>query len=891
MRLTPRALWSRVSRALRSLTNSRAVDHELHDELTHYVEQLAAAKIAGGMEPRTAHRAAVLEVGNLTNIREGVRGSFWESAVNSALGDFRFSMRTLARNPVFAIVVVCVIAIGVGAVTTVFSAVNAYLLKPLPGAHDATRLLQIDRTKPATSEGTQASYAYYQHLRKNSVQFSGIAAWSKVDLTISRAGAGASAYGAIVSDNYFSVLGVQPALGRFFLPGEDQNPGAHPLVVVSHGFWRTNLNADSSLVGGTVGVNGQPYTLIGVAPAEFHGVFTPLETGAWVTLSMQPQLKPFRSLDGRTNWLWLYGRLAADVPVSRANAELRGLLATYASSADEPEWAREYLGIRTFPLTGLPDDAHRDMSAFLGMLLAASIAVLIIAGINVTAMLSARAIARRPELALRAALGAQRGRLVRQLVTETSALFFAGSVGGIALAFVATRLLEQLPLATGQALVIRLPVDMRVVIFALAVSAACSLLFGLLPAWRAVRNDLQETIKSNTRGSGRRRPIVSNVLVVGQLALSMMLLVCAGLLVRALQHGQLTNPGFTADGVAVASFATESWGYDATRSQAFYQQLRERLEALPGVNGVSYGGMIPVTRQGSRSEVAIDGVSGEPLQSVMVGRDDVDVGYFDVMKIGVLEGRAFDASDRKGSPDVAVVNEAFAKRINATGSAVGRLVRMGQKQVMVVGVVKDTKYQSLDEALLPFLYRPLAQQWRSDQNVFVRSGAGDIATAKALMAAVRELDGAIPVPKVLTMSAAMSFSLVPQRVAAIVAGTMGLAGLILATVGLYGIVAYATSQRRREIGIRMTLGAQRDEVMRSVLGGGMKLAATGVGLGLLLSFAGSRLLTAYLYGVSPLDLLTYGSVAAMFAAVTLLANYLPARRASLSDPMLVLREE
>lgn len=891
MRKTPTALWRRLTRGLRALTNSRAADQDLQDELTHYVEQLVASRLAAGMSPADARRAAVLEVGNQTNIREGVRASLWETTVSSALADLRYSLRTLARNPVFTLVVVGVIAVGVGAVTTVFSGVNAYLLKPLPGASDASSLLQIDRTKPATNESTQASYSYYQHLRQNSRQFSGIAAWSKVDLTISRANGGISAYGAIVSDNYFSVLGAQPALGRYFLPGEDQNPGSHALVVVSHDFWREYLNADSAVVGKTVGVNGQPYTLIGVAAPEFHGVFTPLRTAAWVTLSMQPQLKPLRSLDGNTNWLWLYGRLRGESSQSQADLELRSLLQSYASNADEPRWARDYLGIRTFTLTGLPDDAHKDVAAFLGVLLAAAVVVLVIAGVNVTAMLSARAVARRPEIALRAALGAQRSRLVRQLVTETSVLFFGGSVGGLLLALAATRLMEQLPLATSQQLVISLPIDSRVVLFALAVSAVCSVAFGLLPALRAARNDLQSTMRSHSSGSGRRRPVVSNVLVVGQLALSMSLLVCAGLLVRALQHGQLTDPGFTPGNVSVASFASEAWGYDENRSRAFYQQLRERMEALPGVSSVSYAGAIPVTRQGSGGNIEVEGVGGEPLQSISVGRNDVDAGYFNVLEIRVLEGRGFEKTDRKGTNAVAVINCTLAKRIAPSGSALGRTLQLGSQGVLVVGVVQDAKYVTLDEAPQSFLYLPMAQQWRSDQSVFVRSSGGAVATAAALASVVRDIDQALPPPTVLTMTAAMSFSLIPQRVAALVAGTMGLAGLLLATVGLYGIIAYSTGQRRREIGIRMTLGAQRGEVLRSVLREGMLLAGLGVVVGLMLSVAGSRLLTAYLYGVSPIDAITYSVVAILFVGVTLVANYVPARRASLADPMVVLRGE
>lgn len=895
MRFTPRALWSRVSRASRSLTNSRTVDHELHDELTHYVEQLAAAKIAGGMEPNAAHRAAVLETGNLTNIREGVRASFWESAISSAFADLRFAFRTLRRNRIFAIVVVGVIAIGIGAMTTIFSGVNAYLFKPLPGTTQGSQLIQIDRTKPGTTEGTQGSFSYFTYLRKNAQTVSGVAAWSKVDLTISRRTGGVTAYGNIVSDNYFSVLGAKPALGRFFLPGEDANPGANALVVVSHDFWQTHLGADSAIVGQTIGVNGQPYTLIGVASPEFHGVFTPIVTSAWVPLSMQPHVKPMRSLDGMTNWLWVFARKAENATDTQTRAELQSLLASYISTAVEPEWGRSYKGIRTITLTGLPDDARKVMAAFLSVLMAASLLVLIIAGVNVAAMLSARAIARRHEMALRAALGAQRGRLVRQLVTETMVLFVGGAALGLTFAWLATRALEQISLPNNVPFQIMLPIDTRVIVFALLLSLGAGIVFGLLPALRAARRDLQTQLRSEGTGSGRRRPVVSNVLVVGQLALSLVLLVSAGLLVRALQRGSSTHPGFDAAHVSIASFTSEAWGYNETKAKQFFAELRERLESVPGISNVSYASLVPVTMESNNVQVITDPAAirnGDKQTGTLAGINAVDADYFQLLRIQMVEGRAIDATDTRESAPVVVVNETLAKKGWPGASAVGRTLRMYDKQFTIVGVARDAKYSTLTENLAGYVYQPLSQQWRSDIALFVRGdNVADEVVAKTITGVVRQMDPALPVPMVRSLSAAMSFSLVPQRVAAMIAGSLGLVGLLLATVGLYGIVAYTVGQRRREIGIRMALGAARGDVQRTVLRDGMRLAVTGVVIGLAVSLAVSRLLTTYLYGVSPADAVTYGLVGSLFVAVTLFANFLPARRASLADPVVVLRGE
>lgn len=876
------------------MRNERALDRDLHDELSHYAEQLTNSKIAAGEAPDRVRRAVQREVGNMTNIREGVRASLWETTVSTAWADARYALRTLRRNPVFTLVVVLVIAVGIGAVTTIFAGANAFLFKPLPGASNTGRLLQIDRITPNATEGTQASYPYYKYLRDGSKTFSDIAAWSKVDLTISRGDVGRSAYGSLVSANYFSVLGVKPELGRFFLPGEDEELMAHALVVVSHDFWSTQLGADSGLVGQTIGVNGRPYTLIGVAPPAFIGVFTPLKTAAWVTLSMQPALRPTRSRGVNASWLWTFGRLRDAATPQQAQVEVAALTKRYAQESEEEKWARKYTFARTIPLTGLPDDAHKVMAAFLAVLFAAALAVLTIAGVNVVAMLSARAIARRHEIALRAALGAQRSRIVRQLLTETMVLFSVGATLGVLMALAATRAIEHLPLLTDEPLVILLPMDGRVVLFAAILSLIAGLLFGLLPALRSARKDLQTQLRSESAGSGRRRPIVSNVLVVGQLALSMVLLVTAGLLVRALQSGQRTNPGFTADGVSVASFSSESWGYDMPRATQFFEELRTRIEALPGVQSVSYATTIPVTLQNSGIHVTPDGEYASAADTAsrhLIGTNNVGADFFNVLRIPLIQGRVIGKQDAAGKERVAVINETMAERYWPKQSAIGHTFKSGDDQITVIGVVRDAKYTTLSETTAPFAYMSFAQEWRSDPTLIVRSSAEPPTIAKAVAQVIHGMDSALPPPKVLTLPDAMSFSLIPQRVAALVAGALGLVGLLLATVGLYGIVAYSVGQRAREIGIRMTLGAQRGDVQRGVVRDGMKLAGIGVFIGLLLAVGASQMLGAYLYGVSPLDAPTYLAMAALFVMVTLLANYLPARRASMADPMRVLRGE
>ena len=894
MRASLVSLWRHLTRGVRVLGNERDLDRELHDELSHYAEQLMQSKIAVGATPFDARQAAQREVGNMTNIREGVRASLWETSVSSAWSDARYAVRTLRRNPVFSLVVILVIAIGIGAITTIFAGANAYLFKPLPGTAEAEHLLQIDRVASNGGEGSQASFPYYQFLKKGTRTMSGLAAWSKVDLTISRGDLGRSAYGSIVSANYFSVLGVTPELGRFFLPGEDESPMANALIVVSHEFWSTQLGGDSSLVGKSIGVNGRPYTLIGVAPPSFVGVFTPLKTAGWVTLSMQPALRRTRSMTGNAHWLWTFGRLRDGATREQAQSEFATLTAQYTEQATEQDWAKKYTAVRLIALTGLPDDAHQAILGFISVLFAAAVAVLAIAGVNVAAMLSARAVARRREITLRAALGAQRSRLIRQLMTETLVLFSIGATAGVLLAMLGTRALEHMPLPTDEPLVVSLPIDNRVLLFAVALSVCAGLLFGLIPALRAARNDLQTQLRGDNSGSGRRRPIVSNVLVVGQLALSMVLLVTAGLLVRALQSGERANPGFVADGVSVANLTSESWGYDSLRAQQFFAGLRDRVTALPGVESVSYTSLIPVTMSSSRTEIIPDAAVGNASDAGtkhLISVNSVDVDYFSVLHIPLSDGRVIGTQDVKGSPRVAVINQTMAHAYWPSQSAVGRTFTSGGETVTVIGVVRDAKYATLSEVAAPFAYFAFAQDWRSDPALMVRSANTLGAVAAAVVQIVHDMDPALPPPRVMSLSNEMRFSLLPQRVAAWVAGAMGLVGLLLATVGLYGIVAYSVGQRSREIGIRMTLGAQRADVQRGVVRDGMRLAGIGVAAGLVLAVGVSQLLGAYLYGVSPLDAVTYLGMSLLFVAVTLLANYLPARRASMVDPMQVLRGE
>ena len=817
--------------------------------------------------------------------------------------DLRFAGRMLRKSPVFTVVAVLCIALGSGAVTTIFSAMNALVFRPLSGAADPARLVRMERKEPGKDDGISASYPYYVAMRTRSRTLVGVAAWGKASLTLAAGGRdGAGVYGNFVSGNFFSVLGVHPALGRFFAPDEDDTEGSRPVLIVSNAFWRARLGADSGALGRTVLVNGHPFTLIGVTPATFQGVDSPIRTDAWVPLAMRRQILPSQADlgDASGTFLRLAGRLKGGVRSEAAQKELSALTASRAAEATEPALFAKYSELRLSPLTGLPPDAKRPLAGFLGVLLGAAAFVLLIASVNVASMLSAQAIARRREVAVRAALGAKRSRLVRQLLTEILALFVLGAVGGMGIAVGATRALERISVPGSVAFSFDLAPDVRVLVFALLVSLVTGLVFGLSPALQAARTDIGTLLRSDSAASGVRRSLMGNALVVVQMALSLTLLVTAGLFIRALEHGRQLDPGFAMAGVLVASFDAEAWGYDETRGRAFYGALRQRVTAIPGVMSVSYSGFVPLTlhTDGDRIDVAETGagappgsLNGDVARGESIRIADVDADYFATLRIPLVLGRAIVATDDARAPKVAVVNETLARKYWPDGSAVGRTFGFHRERVRIVGVARDAKYGSLDEATPPFAYFPIAQSPRQLQVLLVRTAAGPQALAPAIQRAVRSLDPALPHPEVTSLAQASSIVLLPQRVAAIVTGALGAVGLLLATVGLYGTIAYSTSRRTREIGVRMALGAAYSDVVGMIVRDGMRLALTGVVIGLLLATAAARLIAGFLFGASPLDATTFGGMAVLLSGVVLVACWLPARRAAKADPVAALRSD
>lgn len=879
------SFWRHLTRGLRVLTNRTAADQDVDDEVQHYLEQTVEAHVERGLGADEALRAARMEIGHAVVIREQVRDYGWENTVGALLADMRFAGRILRKSPVFTVVVVSVIALGSGAVTTIFSGMNALVLRPLPGVSDASHLVTVDRSRADDTGRQQASYAYYQHLRDRAHTLEAVGAWSKVPLTISAGSDGASVFGNLVSGNFFTVLGVRPAIGRFFAPDEDRTPLTHPVIVVSHEFWKTQLAADSGLVGRSIAVNGRPFTLIGVAPEGFRGIIPPVQTDAWVPLMMQPQLRPRHNFTN-ASWLWLFGRLRNGVTPDSAKRELVALTAQFSADAGAPAGPEALTSVRVSSLRGLPEDLRGVMLGFMTVLLAAAGLVLLIAGVNVGAMLSARSVARRREMAVRAALGAGRTRLLRQLLTEIVVLFVLGALGGLVFALFATAALERIPLPAGVPVSLELSPDFRVLAFALCIAVTAGLVFGLSPALQGARKDITSALREEPVAGGLRRKIMSRTLIVGQLALSLVLLVAAGLFLRALGQGLHVDPGFDSTGVATVPLEPEAWGYDEPRARVFYRMLRERVQALPGVTAVSYTGNLPLSMRSSVEDITLAGTA-----RVSIHTASVDVDYFSTLRLPLVRGRAFTSADDGRAPKVAVVNEMLARRLWPDGSAIGRTFRFRDDRITVVGIARDAKYATLDEDTPPFAYFPLAQWWQSAQALLVRTVAHPAQLVPEIQEAMRAIDPALPRLKITTLQEANAIVLLPQRVAAIVTGVLGAVGLLLAAVGLYGIVAYSASRRTREIGIRVALGARRSNIIGLMVREGMGLVGIGIVIGLLLAAAGTRFMVAWLFNVSPLDGVTFAGMSLIFIAVAFSASYLPARRAARADPLWALRLE
>jgi predicted permease len=811
--------------------------------------------------------------------------------------DLRFALRRLSKSPGFTLVAVASLALGVGANAAIFSLVNAVLLRPLP-VRDPGRLVSVSLT--GKDDSMQAfSYPTYKDFRDRNQTLDGLFAERMAPLSLSRGAGNERVWGYLVSGNYFEVLGVGAERGRTFTQADDGAPLSAPLAVVSHSCWQRRFGGDPDLVGRDVQLNGHPFRVVGVMPEGFAGteiIYTP---EVWVPMSMQEWVEPGNAwLERRTTQnLFAVGRLKEGVTSEQAEASLNLLAGQLGREYPDTDEGRKVVLI---PPGFILPQLRGAVVGFAAVLMGAVSLVLLIACANLANLLLARASGRRKEIALCVALGASRWRLVRQLLVESLLLALAGGGAGLLLAAWLMELVAAYRPPIDIPVWIETGVDWRVLLFALGASLLTTVIFGLVPALQATRTDLVPALRGVASSRARGRSRLRGALVVAQVTLSLVLLVAAGLTVRALRQLQTASPGFEVEYGLVASFDLGLQGYDEARGRDFQRRLLERVRALPGVRAASLTDLFPLSLNYSNNDIHIEGrpgARGANAAQAMVASVEPD--YFAAMGIPLVTGRPFGGRDAPEAPRVVVVNETFARRffpgVDPAREAVGKRVSFRGDEGPwdeIVGVAKDGKYWTIGEAPQPFVYSPLAQSYASTVTLVVRAPGGDArALAPALNAEVRALDAGLPLFDVKTMEEHLGVSLFPARVAAALLGGFGLLALVLAATGVYGVVSYAAAQQTREIGIRVALGARRRDVLRLVAGRGMLLVALGVALGLAGALALTRFMEGVLYGVSASDPLTFALVAALLLAVALVACLVPARRATKVDPMIALRYE
>jgi len=822
--------------------------------------------------------------------------------VDTLLQDLRYAVRTLLKSPGFTAVAVLTLGLGVGANTAVFTLVNAALFRSPPGArpHElvwlaATRDFPDQPGRPRSYQ-RRFSLPEYRDYAAGTTAFTGLTAYQDVALALGSGGEPERINGMMVSGNYFQVLGLVPAAGRFFAAEEDGAPGAHPVVVLSHRLWRRRFGSAPGVVGSDITVNGRHFLVVGVAPAGFVGIQLGEPAELFVPLAMVGVAMPRSAylLEQRNaDWLQIVGRLKPGVTVAAAGAEV----ATFAARlAQEYPEALAATSAEVTPLSGGLDPSNRgEALPILLLLMAVPAVVLLIACANVANLLLARAAGRRREIGIRLALGATRWRLLRQLLTESVLLALCAGAVGMLLSFWLNDVLLAVSHAPAE-IELALKPDLRVFAFTIAIAAATGVLFGLAPALGATRPDVVPALKEEGIALGRRvrRSRLTGAFVVAQVALSLILLVTAGLFLRSLDKALDVNPGFDPVNRISLSFDLGIQGYTDRQRGTFYARLLERVRALPGVEATSLASPLPLSGRMVGTAVSLEGVDPD-AGGVPVSFSAIAPQYFTTLGIPLVRGRDFAASDGAGAPLVVIVNETLARRLWPDQDPLGRRLRMyGRTEPYreVIGVAKDGKYDELTESPRNFLYLPERQRADLSDIALVAKTAGDPRPlAGALIAAVHELDPTLPIFRIETLEQSLVNRLDKVRGASSLLGVFGTLALLLAALGLYGVMAYAVTQRTREIGIRVALGAGQRDVLRQFVGEGFRLAVVGVMIGLALSVALTRVIARFLYGVTATDAATFAAGAAVLCVVALAASWFPARRAARVDPMVALRAE
>lgn len=820
--------------------------------------------------------------------------------MNNLLKDLRYAVRMLTKTPGVTLVAVLTLALGIGANTAIFSGVNAFVFRelPVPEPEQLVRPLEVAEDG---NLGDELSYPDFVEYRNQSTSFAGLAGEDMLQVALDTQDQSDVIWGQAVSGNYFDVLQVKPFMGRSFLPEEDGAPGANPVVVLGHSLWERRLASDPNIVGQTVRLNNRQYQVIGVTPKFFKGSKFGLSMDFWVPMAMVEELRGVSGwLTSRdSHWMNVIGRLKPGVSLAQATANINAIAARLNQAYPNDRASSTQARVLT-ELDGRWEESAVIFKSASAVAMAIVGLVLLIACANVANLLLARAASRRKEIGIRLALGASRARLVRQLLTESLLLSLLGGGLGLLLAYWMTHLMEGfIPVLQYNIVESFFALDSRALVFTLAVALGCGIIFGLAPAWNSSNPELVPVLKggAEVQQKGKTRRItLRNSLVVAQVALSLMVLVCGGLFIKSFRRAQQMDPGFDARNALLMTLNTQLVGYDNDRARNFYQQAVERVAGLPGVMGTGVARLIPLgDSSNSNGPVLKEGETlprGSSGRSVMT--NVVSPGYFNAMQIGFVDGRNFDARDKTNGQRVVIVNQRMAQVLWPGETAVGKRIVIGtdnQDVIEVVGVVRTGKYRTLAEDPRSFMYFPISQRRPGGMTLVVRTNGDPRSFVGAIRSELLSIDRSVPLSGVKTMPEHMTWALWAPNMAATLSLAFGILALLLSSVGLYSVMAYVVSQRTKEVGIRMALGANHMDVLKMITSQGMRLAFIGACIGLLLSLALAKVVSSLLIGISGYDITTFLVVPALLTIVAFIASYLPARRATKVDPLVALRYE
>jgi predicted permease len=894
---TLRAFWLRLAGTVHDEPRD-SFEEELEGHLQMHTED----NVRKGMSATEARRDAVMKLGGVEQTKELYHDRQTLPVLEVLMQDLRYGLRMLRKNPGFTAVAVLSLALGIGANTTIFTVVNAILLSALP-VRDLPHLVQMDTVDSKTlvtqarSEKLQMSYPNFQDYRRENQVFTDLAAFMPTAVTWSGGAEPRQVQAQLVSATYFDVLGIRPAQGRFFMPDEDTKPNGNDVAVLSYALWANKLGSDPGIIGKPLIFDARPYTVIGIAPRGFRGTitfFSPEQV--WIPTSMKDQILGGKEKDYFNERRFLsvnvFGRLKPGLEMSAAEASLK-TMATHL----ETEFPKDNMG-RSVALSPLADAAvgvndHKRIALAGAMMMGVVGLVLLIACVNLANLLLAQGARRQKEISLRAALGAGRTRIVRQMLTESVLLSLAGGVVGLAIAYAGRSILWSLRPPFIEQSGIDLSLDSRVLLFTFGVAIFTGFIFGLVPAIKASRPDLMEILKAGGRGGtmGWRRDPLRSLLVVGEMALALITLVGAGLFLHSMQNAQKTDLGFESKNLLAMNFDLAALHYEEGRGQQFYRAAVEKVKSSPGVASASIASNFPLGGGFLRTVFPEGQDETSGYRGTLTLVDDITPNYFDTLRIPVTRGRIFTDGDRMETAPVAIISEAMAKQHWPNEDAVGKRFHfIGDTTLReIVGVVANSVVNEVGEDPQPIVFLPMTQDYAPAATLQVRTTGNPENVEGTTRAALQSLDPNLAITNVFTIEQIMSQALWAPRMGGFLLALFGALALVLSAVGVYGVLSYSVNQQTREIGLRMALGAQRGDVMRLILGQGLRLTVLGLGLGVLVALGLMRVLVSLLFDVRAYDPTTYTAVTLLLTAVALLACYIPARRAMRVDPMVALR--